>query len=130
AAGGRLHPRPQGRAGGGPATRVRRGHDQRGADVPRRPDALRRRQGFRQHPGGAGVGDPRAHRGASRSFGFLISVHHPEVSGILGIGIGLLVLGLIALVFFPWGGVVAAVVGLVLIVLFLAGVGRATPRGS
>jgi hypothetical protein len=40
------------------------------------------------------------------------------------------VLGLIALVFFPWGGVVVAVVGLVLIVLFLAGVGRATPRGS
>jgi hypothetical protein len=52
------------------------------------------------------------------------------VGGILGVGIGLLVVELIALVFFPWGGVVAAVVGLVLIVLFLAGIGRATPRRS
>ena len=31
------------------AARVRRRHGQRGADVPRRPDALRRRQGLRQH---------------------------------------------------------------------------------
>ena len=32
------------------AARVRRRHDQRGADVPRRPDAVRRRQGLGQHP--------------------------------------------------------------------------------
>jgi hypothetical protein len=50
------------------------------------------------------------------------------MSGILGVGLGLLILGVIGLVFFPWGGAVAAVVGIVLIVLFLAGVGRSVPR--
>jgi hypothetical protein len=49
------------------------------------------------------------------------------MSGILGVGVGLLVLGLIGLVFFPWGGAAAAVVGLILIVLFLAGIGK-TPQ--
>jgi hypothetical protein len=49
------------------------------------------------------------------------------MSGILGVGVGLLILGLIGLVFFPWGGVVAAVVGLILIVLFLVGIGK-TPQ--
>jgi len=46
------------------------------------------------------------------------------VSGILGVGVGLLILGLIGLVVFPWGGAVAAVIGLILIVAFLAGFGR------
>ncbi len=50
------------------------------------------------------------------------------MSGILGVGIGLLILGLIGLVFFPWGGAVAALVGIVLIVLFLLGIGKAVPR--
>jgi hypothetical protein len=50
------------------------------------------------------------------------------MSGILGVGVGLLILGLIGLVFFPWGGAVAALVGIVLIVLFLLGVGKTMPR--
>jgi hypothetical protein len=50
------------------------------------------------------------------------------VSGLLGVGVGLLILGLIGLVFFPWGGVVAAVVGIGLIIAFLVGFGRGTPR--
>lgn len=33
-------------------------------------------------------------------------------------------LGLIGLVVFPWGGVVVAVIGIILIVAFLAGIGR------
>ena len=42
---------------------VRRGHAERGAHIPGRPDALRRRQGVGQHPRGAevrGAGDDRA----------------------------------------------------------------------
>ncbi len=46
------------------------------------------------------------------------------MAGSLGLGIALLVIGLIVLVVFPWGGAVVAVVGLVLIVLFLVGIGR------
>ena len=46
------------------------------------------------------------------------------MSGILGIGVGLLIIGLIGLVFFPWGGAVAAVIGVILILAFLAGIGR------
>jgi hypothetical protein len=52
------------------------------------------------------------------------------VSGLLGIGVGLLILGLLGLVFFPWGGAVAALVGIIIIVLFLAGVGRTSARRS
>ena len=51
------------------------------------------------------------------------------MAGALGLGIALLIIGLIGLVVFPWGGIVVAVVGLVLIVLFLLGlVGRATTK--
>ena len=50
------------------------------------------------------------------------------MSGILGVGVGLLILGLIGLVFFPWGGAVAAIIGVILIVLFLAGLGRGAPH--
>jgi membrane protein implicated in regulation of membrane protease activity len=52
------------------------------------------------------------------------------MAGTLGLGIALLIVGLLGLLFFPWGGVVLAVVGLVLIVLFLLGFGRraADPR--
>ena len=42
----------------------------------------------------------------------------------LGIGIGLLVIGLLGLIFFPWGGIVVAVLELLLIVGFLLGIGR------
>jgi hypothetical protein len=52
------------------------------------------------------------------------------MAGSLGIGIGLLILGLLGLLFFPWGGAVVALVGLLLIVAFLLGFGRraANPR--
>jgi hypothetical protein len=52
------------------------------------------------------------------------------MAGTLGLGIVLLIVGLLGLLFFPWGGVVLAVVGLVLIILFLLGFGRraANPR--
>ena len=53
--GRRLHPRHRPRPGGRPHPRVRRRPDQRGADLPRRPAALRRRQGLRQHPRGPGL---------------------------------------------------------------------------
>ena len=74
------------------------------------------------------MGDPGDDRGAPRGFAALGLRYTGAVSGILGIGVGLLVLGLIGLVFFPWGGAVAALVGLVLIVLFLLGVGKTMPR--
>jgi hypothetical protein len=52
------------------------------------------------------------------------------VAGSLGLGIALLIIGLLGLLFFPWGGIVLAVVGLILIVAFLLGFGRraAQPR--
>ena len=52
------------------------------------------------------------------------------MAGSLGLGIGLLILGLLGLLFFPWGGVIVALVGLLLIIAFLLGFGRraASPR--
>jgi hypothetical protein len=50
------------------------------------------------------------------------------VAGSLGLGIALLIIGLLVLLFFPWGGIVVAVVGLVLIVAFLLGFGRRAAR--
>jgi hypothetical protein len=46
------------------------------------------------------------------------------MAGSLGLGVALLIIGLLGLLFFPWGGVVLVVVGLVIIVLFLLGLGR------
>ena len=56
------------------------------------------------------------------------SGHDPGMSGILGIGVALVIVGVIGLVFFPWGGAVAAVVGIALIIAFLAGLGRRAPQ--
>ena len=53
--------------------RVRRRHRQRGADVPRRPDAVRRRQGVGQHARGPGLGRARDDRRAPR--------RHPALRG-------------------------------------------------
>jgi hypothetical protein len=52
------------------------------------------------------------------------------MAGSLGLGVALLVIGLLGLLFFPWGGAVVAVVGLILIIAFLLGFGRraAQPR--
>jgi hypothetical protein len=43
---------------------------------------------------------------------------------VLGAAIVLIVLGLIGLFIFPWGGIVVGLVGLVLFVAFLFGFGR------
>lgn len=52
------------------------------------------------------------------------------MGGTLGLGVALLILGLLGLLFFPWGGVVVALVGLILIIAFLVGFGKraAEPR--
>jgi len=46
------------------------------------------------------------------------------MAGSLGLGVALLVIGLIGLLFFPWGGIVVALVGLVIIIAFVLGFGR------
>jgi hypothetical protein len=46
------------------------------------------------------------------------------MAGSLGLGIALLIIGLIGLVFFPWGGIILAIIGIVLIIGFVAGFGR------
>jgi hypothetical protein len=43
----------------------------------------------------------------------------------LAAAVVLIVLGLLALLIFPWGGIVAAGVGLVLLLVYLFGAGRA-----
>jgi hypothetical protein len=52
------------------------------------------------------------------------------MGGTLGLGVALLIIGLLGLLFFPWGGVILVVVGIVLVVAFLLGFGRsaAEPR--
>lgn len=52
------------------------------------------------------------------------------MGGTLGLGVGLLVIGLLGLLFFPWGGIILLIVGLVIIVAFLLGFGKraAAPR--
>ena len=46
------------------------------------------------------------------------------MAGSLGLGVALLIIGLLGLLFFPWGGIVLALVGLIIIVAFLLGFGR------
>ena len=65
-AGRDLHERREGRAPRRAGARVRRRDRERGADVPRRPDAVRRRQGLGEHARGAGVRDPRDDGRAAR----------------------------------------------------------------
>jgi membrane protein implicated in regulation of membrane protease activity len=50
------------------------------------------------------------------------------VAGSLGLGVALLIIGLLGLLFFPWGGIILAIVGIVLIVAFLLGFGRRAAR--
>ena len=52
------------------------------------------------------------------------------MGGVLGLGVALLVIGLIGLAVIPWGGIVVAIVGLLLIVSFLLGFGRRTTRSG
>ncbi len=72
AAGRRLHQRCPAGAERGAAARVRRRDDQRGTDVPRGPDAVRGREGLRQHPRGPRVHDPRDDGGADRRAAALV----------------------------------------------------------
>jgi membrane protein implicated in regulation of membrane protease activity len=55
------------------------------------------------------------------------------MAGSLGLGIALLIIGLLGLLFFPWGGIIVAIIGLLLIIAFVAGFGRRAteprPRG-
>jgi hypothetical protein len=46
------------------------------------------------------------------------------MAGSLGLGVALLIIGLIGLVFFPWGGIVVAIIGIFLILGFVLGFGR------
>src|SRR5436189_116371 len=62
------------RARGRRGARLRRRHGQRGADVPCRPDAVRRRQGIGQHEGRSRLHDPRDDRGAARGSSGLASL--------------------------------------------------------
>ena len=47
----------------------------------------------------------------------------------IGAALALVVLGVILLFLFPWAGIVVGAVGVVLIVLFLVGLGRRTETG-
>jgi NADH:ubiquinone oxidoreductase subunit 3 (subunit A) len=47
----------------------------------------------------------------------------------IGAALALIVLGVIVLFLFPWGGIVIGLAGLVLLVLFLIGLGRRTQPG-
>jgi hypothetical protein len=42
----------------------------------------------------------------------------------------LIALGLLALLIFPWGGIAAAAVGIVLLLIYLFGAGRAATRAA
>jgi hypothetical protein len=46
----------------------------------------------------------------------------------IGVALALVVLGIVGLFVFPWGGVALVIVGLVLLVLFLLGIGRRAAR--
>ena len=65
APGGHLHQRRQDGHGGRVGARVRRRARERSADVPGRPDAVRRRQGIGEHEGGAALLGARDDRGTA-----------------------------------------------------------------
>jgi hypothetical protein len=48
----------------------------------------------------------------------------------IGLGIALLLVGVVTLFFMPWVGVPAAIVGIVLIGLFIAGFGKRAARDT
>jgi len=47
---------------------------------------------------------------------------------VIGVAIAFIVVGIIGLFLFPWGGAALVIVGLVLLVLFLLGIGRRAAR--
>jgi membrane protein implicated in regulation of membrane protease activity len=48
----------------------------------------------------------------------------------IGLGIALLVIGVVTLFFMPWVGIPAAIVGLILVVLFFLGFGKRAARDT
>ena len=68
-----FHARRQECASRGAKARVRWGDGKRGADLPRRPDAIRRDQGLREHARRPGLRDPRDDRRAPRRPPALVS---------------------------------------------------------
>jgi hypothetical protein len=48
----------------------------------------------------------------------------------IGVGLALLVIGVVTLFFMPWVGIPAAIVGIVLVVLFLLGFGKRAARDT
>jgi membrane protein implicated in regulation of membrane protease activity len=48
----------------------------------------------------------------------------------IGVGIALFIIGVIFLFIIPWVGIPVGIVGLVLLVLYLAGFGRRAARGE
>ncbi len=111
--GRRVHRLPRDRAPRGRTARLRWRHRQRGADVPQRPDALRRRQGVGQHARRPGVRRARDDRRASRRDSTLIDPG--TTTRMIGVGIALLIVGIVVVV---------------LAVLWLAGFGRSVARGE
>src|SRR5262249_10527257 len=110
--------------------RLRRRYGQRGADLPRRPDALRRRQGIRQHEGRPGLHDPRDDRGAARGPAGLTKARRfpfrrfGDPTPVIGVSIRFIVVGIVFLLLIPWVGIAAGIVGLMLALLWVAGFGR------
>jgi hypothetical protein len=47
----------------------------------------------------------------------------------IGVALALIVLGVILIFIVPWVGIAAGAIGIVLFVLFLAGVGKRAPEG-
>jgi acyl-CoA reductase-like NAD-dependent aldehyde dehydrogenase len=74
--GGSVHGERQAGAARGTRARVRRRDHQRGADVPQRPDALRRREGLGQHARGTGVRRARDDRAEARRHRPLADLAH------------------------------------------------------
>jgi Flp pilus assembly protein TadB len=53
-----------------------------------------------------------------------------NVTAMIGVGIALLIVGIIFLFIIPWVGIPVGVVGLILLIAYLAGFGRRTVRGE
>jgi hypothetical protein len=52
------------------------------------------------------------------------------LGGVLPVALVLILFGVVLLFLFPWGGIVAGLVGLVLVVAYLLGLGRAAERDT
>ena len=69
-------------------------------------------------------------RGEVRADHGFVAVHAGNVAAMIGVGIALFIIGVIFLFIIPWVGIPVGIVGLVLLVLYLAGFGRRAARGE